>query len=59
MYTKGETLCVMEKDRQYAVLIIGVNVEKQKFRIHYIGFNQRFDEWLDFDSDSCSRCQLR
>ena len=51
MYTKGETLCVMEKDKQYAVRIIGVDVEKQKFKIHFIGFNRRFDEWMDFDSD--------
>lgn len=51
MYKKGDNLCVVHKGHPWAVKVIDVDVCLRKIKVHYVTFNDRHNEWVDFDSD--------
>ena len=49
MYCKGEWIFVEDKGKNYKCKVI--DVKGNRLRVHYHGWKQSYDEWVDQDSD--------
>ena len=50
---QGESLVVVDNtdNKKRRCKVKAVDEDNQLIQIHYVGFNSRYDEWIDFTSD--------
>ena len=47
----GDKLFVVENGQKYKCKISAINDDEQKIQVHYVRFNNRYDEWIESTSD--------
>ena len=47
----GDQLFVVDNGQKYKCKVRAINDDEQKIQVHYVRFNNRFDEWIESTSD--------